>query len=270
MNRAAGAWRLLEHGAADGAWNMAVDEALLAAAQAGGRPTLRLYAWHGPWLSLGYAQALEPHRAEACRGAGVGVVRRVTGGSAVLHGGDLTYAVAAAEDALPPGLEGSYALVARALREALRILGIPADAKVPAPAPGPAPFDCFARAGLEEIEVHGRKLVGSAQRRAGGAVLQHGSLRLGPDPPAAAVAAGRVEGVATSLAELGCDATEARVREAFCRGFEAVLGLPVRPGALTAPELEVARERFTLRAGKPGAPLPPVAPRFSRPPPAGR
>ena len=64
-------------------------------------PTLRLYAWQGPWLSLGYGQRLGAERLAACAEAGVGVVRRATGGLAVLHGADLTYAVAAPESAAP-------------------------------------------------------------------------------------------------------------------------------------------------------------------------
>ena len=72
---------------------MGMDEALLASVVAGGPPTLRLYRWQGAWLSLGYSQRLSSRRLAACRQAGVGVVRRVTGGRAVLHGGDLTYAV---------------------------------------------------------------------------------------------------------------------------------------------------------------------------------
>lgn len=271
MSRRIAGWRLLEDGAGDGPFNMAVDEALLAAAQSGGEPTLRLYRWRGPWLSLGYAQPLDPERAEACRAAGVGLVRRVTGGSAVLHGLDLTYAVAAPEDALPPGLEGSYALVSRALRGALARLGVAADA---APLPqrlrGPVPFDCFARLGRDEIEVGGRKLVGSAQRRAGGAVLQHGSIRLAPDPAGAKGAAGRREGASTSLSELGIAAPEAAVREACVAGFEAALGLPLTRGTLGGRERDAVRLRLSMRAGKPWETPPPVDPLVSRPLPAGR
>ena len=70
---------------------MGVDEALLASAVRAGTTSLRLYGWAGPWLSLGYAQPLEPEHARQLEAAGVGWVRRVTGGRAVLHGADLTY-----------------------------------------------------------------------------------------------------------------------------------------------------------------------------------
>ncbi len=81
------AWRLLLDDAGSGFWNMAVDQALLESASLDGVASLRLYTWQGPWLSLGYGQRLEEERRAACDAAGVGVVRRVTGGRAVLHGG---------------------------------------------------------------------------------------------------------------------------------------------------------------------------------------
>jgi len=104
-------WRLLRDAAAAGPWNMGVDEALLETAIAEGRPALRLYRWEGPWLSLGYGQTFDAAQREACAAAGVGVVRRVTGGRAVLHGGDLTYAVAAL--CLMAGAAGASYLPAR-------------------------------------------------------------------------------------------------------------------------------------------------------------
>ena len=194
---AARPWRLLVDGAASGPWNMGVDEALMASA-ATGRPALRFYGWLGPWLSLGYAQRLDPARRAACEAAGVGVVRRATGGGAVLHGADLTYAVTAPETLLPGGLGATYAAVASGLVEGLRELGIAALRASPAAPRGTArAFDCFAEPAGDEICVEGRKLVGSAQRRAGGALLQHGSLRLGADPArvreAAGLGAGRAE-----------------------------------------------------------------------------
>lgn len=220
-----GAWRLLVDGPAAGPWNMGVDEALLASA-AGGAPALRFYAWRGPWLSLGYAQRLAPERRAACEAAGVGIVRRSTGGGAVLHGADLTYAVAAPEALLPDGLRATYAAIAGGLVAGLRQLGIAAERTPQAPPRGPGRvFDCFAEPAGDEICVRGRKLVGSAQRRAGGLVLQHGSLRLAPDPPAARRAAGLEASHATSLAELGLvpepGALEQVLQEALGRALEA-------------------------------------------------
>ena len=224
---------------------MAVDEVLFASAAGGSAPVLRLYEWSGSWLSLGYAQPFSASLGAACRDAGVHVVRRVTGGRAVLHGRDLTYGVAAAAAALPAGLESSYRLLSDAILAALHELGIEADRAATADAIAPAAdFDCFAIPATDEICAGGRKLAGSAQRRTAGAVLQHGSLRLEPDPAAAAAAVGVGRG-ATSLLELGVPA--ACARNALALGLPAALGrlLGVRfeAEALQSDERRAAEER---------------------------
>ena len=230
-------WRLLVHDAGTGRFNMAVDEALLASAGSGGVATLRLYRWRGPWLSLGYAQRDDAALRARCAAAGVGVVRRPTGGGAVLHGGDLTYAVAAPAARLPAGLRGTYELIGGALLEALRAVGVPA-----ARSPGggsevaPGAFDCFAAPAADELCFRGRKLAGSAQRRAGGAVLQHGSLRVHPDPDGARAAAGLLAGEVTSLAEEGFEPGLAALRAACVAAFEDALAVRFVTGSLTPAE----------------------------------
>jgi lipoate-protein ligase A len=239
-------WRLLVDGDAPGPWNMGVDDALLVSAARNHTATLRFYTWRGAWLSVGYAQTVSERRRAACEAAGVGIVRRLTGGRAVLHGGDLTYAVAARSEWLPSGLRASYALIADALCEALRGLGISAERRPDTRAGAPG-FDCFAWLAAEEICVGGRKLVGSAQRRAGGAVLQHGSIRFEPDPEWASRAAGSVRGAATSLRELGLTQSQAQVREACVEGLGRALGGGLGAGQLSDEEhrcaLESARRR---------------------------
>ena len=252
---------MLLDGAAAGPWNMGVDEALLASAVECGRPTLRLYRWKGPWLSLGYGQRLGVERLAACDAAGVGVVRRATGGKAVLHGGDLTYAVAAPEEVLPPGLRATYELVGVALRNALVALGIDARTTPGAsPAPRPGSFDCFCEPAGDELCVEGRKLVGSAQRRARGGVLQHGSIRVSPDPAPVHAAAGLAAGVATSLRELTFEHSPETLAEACVAAFSRVLGLPFEPGSLEAGEEKIARERVFAHRLDPVA-VPHFAPR---------
>lgn len=244
-------WRLLLDGPAAGPWNMGVDEALLVRAQAaaahtphpGPVATLRLYRWQGPWLSLGYGQRLDEERREACEAAGVGVVQRATGGLAVLHGADLTYSVTAPADLLPPGLQGSYGLVADALCRAFARLGVALERLSRPARPQARGFDCFAVPAQDELLAGGRKLVGSAQRRAGGAVLQHGSIRLAPDPPTAACAAGLVARQATSLAELGVEPDGPALVEALVGGFSQVLGERPEAGALDSAERERAAQR---------------------------
>jgi len=255
---------------------MGVDEALLAGLGSGAPPTLRLYRWQGPWLSLGYAQTPTRERVAACAAAGVGIVRRVTGGGAVLHGADLTYALVAPAAALPAGLEGAYGVVTDALLAALASLGVRAERAGAPPVPGVRapgrPFDCFQGAAREEIRAGGRKLVGSAQRRSEGGVLQHGSIRLAPDPPDATAAAGLDPGAATSLAQLGCPAPPEAVAEACVRSFAARLGVDLLAGRLTPAEEAFARARVASHLRDPlAAPLHGRARALaSRPPLGGR
>lgn len=244
-------WRLILDGRAPGPWNMGMDEALLASVVAGGPPTLRLYRWQGAWLSLGYSQRVTSERLVACRRAGVGVVRRVTGGRAVLHGGDLTYTIVASESELPEGLSASYAVVCRGLLAALAQLGVRADS-----APGEEPgargrdFDCFASAAGHEVCVAGKKLAGSAQRRVAGGVLQHGSIRAVPDPTRVSRASGVGLRAATSLAELGCEPDAATFEQACIAGFSEALDCEFEFDVATPAE----RSQASARRGSPSSP----------------
>lgn len=260
------AWRLLVDGDAPGTFNMGVDEALFGTAAATGTPTLRFYGWQGPWLSIGYAQSLTPERLAELSSAGVGWVRRVTGGRAVLHGADLTYSIAAPAGALPDGVRPSYSIVADALLAALEGLGVPANRSDPdASAPGSTVFDCFAEPAADEICLGGRKLSGSAQRRVEGALLQHGSIRLrADDAHAVRAVAGEVGGLGgTSLLEEGISLSRQALERACAESFETVLGIRLEPGDLTPAELDRARTRGPepggdLRLGDaPGAPITP-------------
>jgi lipoate-protein ligase A len=188
-------WRLLLDGGASGFRNMAVDEALLDGVRAGERRhSLRLYWFSPPCLSLGANQPLEEVDRAACERYGVEVVRRPTGGRAVLHDGDLTYAVCGPDDGavFSGGIRSSYSRVSEALLDAVRRLGLfvasVAQPAVSSAAPQPASPSCFDSVAPYEILVAGLKLAGSAQVRRGGAVLQHGSLRM----LAPSVSAGRL------------------------------------------------------------------------------
>jgi lipoate-protein ligase A len=176
----------------DGATNMAVDEALLRARiQATGAPTVRFYGWRPATVSLGYAQPLdETVDRTRCRALGIGLVRRPTGGSAILHEPperEVTYSVVAREGDFPGAddvLE-TYRVVGRGLAAGLGRLGVAAELAplVRGRRTGArSSAFCFRRAGAYEIAVGGRKLVGSAQRRQRGAFLQHGSVLLSADP----------------------------------------------------------------------------------------
>lgn len=179
-------WRLLfTPEPARGAWNMAVDEATLEAVGRGeSLPTLRLYAWNPPCLSLGYAQPFTDVDLPRLQARGWEVVRRPTGGRAVLHTDELTYSVIAPPD--EPRVTGtvleSYQRLAAALVEALRLLSLPVAMQERS---GRNSFTanpvCFETPSTYEITVDGKKLIGSAQARRQEGVLQHGSLPLTGD-----------------------------------------------------------------------------------------
>ncbi len=165
-------WRFVDTGARDGASNMALDEALLVMHEAGATlPTLRVYGWCQPTLSLGYAQnARQEVDLAACHAQGVAVIRRPTGGRAVLHDQEVTYSVV-----MPLTLaDGPHTITEHYLH-----LARPQIRATPTRAPAsPA---CFAALSRYELSVAGKKMVGSAQKRAQRALLQHGSIPLWMD-----------------------------------------------------------------------------------------
>ena len=161
---------------------MALDEALMARARRTGETVLRVYAWSQPTLSLGRNQrALGLYQEALLAERGVGVVRRPTGGRALLHDREITYSVTAAcDDAV--ALVTEYARINALLCRALGSLGVSVHAATPstrAAAPSAAP--CFAEPARGELTLNGRKLVGSAQWRERGAMLQHGSILVDDD-----------------------------------------------------------------------------------------
>lgn len=178
-------WRFLDTGCHDAAFNMAVDEALLLSHEAGqSPPTLRVYAWSAPTLSLGYAQSVAKEvDVAACRRHGVTLVRRPTGGRAVLHDQEATYSVVmplrlADREA---SITEHYHRIGLALAAALRHAGLAARLERPsvlAAAPRATSPACFAAISRYELSASGRKLVGSAQKRGRRSLLQHGSIPL--------------------------------------------------------------------------------------------
>ncbi|MBK8250785.1 MAG: lipoate--protein ligase family protein [Gemmatimonadetes bacterium] len=170
-------WDLLVTPPLPGAINMAIDEALLARARETHRRTIRVYSWTRPTISLGRHQTAQGIWDLArCEARGVDVVRRLTGGRAILHHRELTYAVAAPvrEDV---GLRDDYRAIAALLARSLALLGIGATTAIPqSRMPIPAAAPCFELPARDELVVDGRKLVASAQLREEGAFLQHGSL----------------------------------------------------------------------------------------------
>lgn len=246
------AWRLLQDGAADAAWNMSVDEALLLGAE-GAAPALRLYTWREPAVSLGFRQAPPGWLARA-DALGVEVVRRVTGGGAVLHAGDLTYSVVAPADTpgLPGDLRGSYEWIRARLVSGLARAGIAASAS-PARAGADRLELCFAGATGYEVELDGEKLVGSAQRRTRRAFLQHGSIRLADDSALyRALTGGAPRGPKPPPIAPGA------LRLALVASFSAALAGGLELAELSAAEHQCAEERTAFRR-RSGLLAPPLA-----------
>jgi lipoyl(octanoyl) transferase len=209
---------------------MAVDEALLAQADRTGRAYLRLYRFDPPCLSFGRNEpARERYDREAIARVGFDVVRRPTGGRAVWHAHEVTYAVAAPIAAFGrASLRDGYIAIHTRLAAALGALGVPATLASDRRTAGPPDrLPCFATAVRGEVVVHGKKVIGSAQVRHGTAFLQHGSILLAGSqdvitavsrkPQAVSRKAQAASAAATLSAVLGRHVTWEEVADAIVR-----------------------------------------------------
>jgi lipoate-protein ligase A len=252
-------WRLIvDRDARTGAENMALDEAIMEMVAAGGSPpTLRFYQWAPPCLSLGKRQPLDGVDLTACRADGVDVVRRATGGWAILHTDELTYSVTLQPD--DPRVGGAildtYRTLSQGLIAGLWLLG--ADVEMNPVIPGGAQNTsaaCFEAPSAYEITVGRRKLIGSAQTRPAGKVLQHGSLPLYGDIGRVAryltfasederrALETHLRERATTLSDtLGRPVTFAEAAQAMAHGFAEALNVELAPGEPTADEVATAQ-----------------------------
>lgn len=263
-------WRLLVHPPAHGAWNMAVDDAILEGILRRESPaTFRLYAWEPPCLSLGYAQPFGDVDSQALQALGWELVRRPTGGKAILHTDELTYAVIGpqSDPRLAGGVLESYQVLAQALLRALHILQVPAYASPNPGLPGDSSTKgpvCFEVPSNYEITVDGKKLIGSAQSRRREGVLQHGSLPLHgditrivrglsfPDEEQRAAAAQRLSQRALTLETiLGYRLELHTVQQAFIQAFQETLNLNLVPAELTPQERDRALRLATHKYSSP-------------------
>ncbi|MGZ9235650.1 MAG: lipoate--protein ligase family protein [Anaerolineales bacterium] len=261
-------WRLLITPAGPGAWNMAVDEAILEhIARRESVSTLRLYAWDPACLSLGHAQPIADVDGARLKERGWEVVRRATGGRAILHTDELTYSVTGSADdpVLAGGVLESYNRLAQALLLAIKSVGVPVEMKegkangnsVPNPV-------CFEVPSTYEITVNGKKLIGSAQARKKEGVLQHGSLPLTGDltricqaltfenESARENAAQRLLARATTVeSALGRALSWEEGAQAFIHAFETQLGLCFERGKLSDSESKRVKELVEEKYGHP-------------------
>ncbi|MEM2889889.1 MAG: biotin/lipoate A/B protein ligase family protein [Candidatus Hadarchaeum sp.] len=222
--------------------SMAIDEALLRLNSEGKAPnTVRFWRWCPSAVSLGCFQSLEREvDLEAARRHGVDVVRRITGGGAVFHDyhGELTYSVVCREDDLPHDIIESYKVVCGGIVRGLENLGLRAEFRP-----------------INDVQVNGKKISGSAQTRRWGSVLQHGTilispdirlmfelLKVSPEKISDKFISSVFERVTTIERELGSRPSFEQVREAMINGFETVLSVELSEGEMEKAELNLAIE----------------------------
>ena len=245
-------WTLLEVLPAPPRRTMAVDEAMLDAAVARGRDgaVVRFYRWATPALSIGAKQEVPRGILDRCAAAGVEVVRRPTGGGAVLHVHDLTYAVVAPERGM--GVLGIYRWVAEGLVAGFAFLGL--EAGVVEHAGTGRALSCFALPTGADLEVGGRKICGSAQVRRSGWFLQHGSIPVGDVRTQTAELLGLAAADDSTCVDRERPGTwPAEVAAALEQGFRTAWGDPSGVRALDGYEQALA-SRLEQSLGHSGAP----------------
>lgn len=232
---------------------MATDEAIAEHVGAGqAPPTLRFYAWEPACLSLGYAQRVSDVDKERLRALGWNMVRRLTGGRAILHVDELTYSVSApiGEPRVEGGVVESYRRLSQGLLTGLQMLGAAVHAERAAEgARGFSGAVCFEVPSDYEITAQGKKLLGSAQTRRSGMLLQHGALPLFGDitricdvltfasEAGRETARERVRGRAITLEEaMGSRLDASQVAKAIAQGFAQALNLSFEKGTLSLHE----------------------------------
>ncbi|MDE0181251.1 MAG: biotin/lipoate A/B protein ligase family protein [Caldilineaceae bacterium] len=266
-------WRLIiEESPRSGAANMALDEAIAEAAADGAvPPSLRFYRWHLPTVSLGrHQKAADVDEAQLAT-RGYDLVRRTTGGRAILHTDELTYSVAGpvADPLMAGGVMDAYLRFSNALLSGLEVLGLVANkAGARTRTPRDLSAVCFEAPSAYEITAGGLKLMGSAQSRRKGYVLQHGSLPLWGDitrlVDVLAVSPAEKERLRHQLPRLATTLAEAlevphdseslafqRVAAAMAEGFASALEIDLQPGTISARELRRSAELIRTRFADP-------------------
>ncbi|MDX1967803.1 MAG: hypothetical protein SFV23_11575 [Planctomycetaceae bacterium] len=228
---------IIEPEPADGAWNMAVDEALLESAIRGGSATLRWYQWREPTLSLGYFQSLNDID---LRWRGLPQVRRLTGGGAILHDREWTYScVLPADQTLVRHPYDLYDVIHKAVIAWFETTcGLTLSLRGATHHAESEPTLCFLRQDSHDVCFHDQKVLGSAQRRRRGALLQHGSLILQRSPVAPEIA---------GFCDLAASTAFLDRRSSLAEFVAAAVGDVITPGELSVEELSAAQ---TLRAEK--------------------
>ena len=245
-------WRLIDSGPCSAAYNMAMDEAIALSVRCqNAPPTLRLYGWDRLSLSLGCFQKSADLDLAYCRKYGIPLVRRPTGGRAILHGDELTYSFSVRTDCEPftKGLRESYLSISAAFRLAFGKIGVNAQSKdqqeqgrilVRSPL-------CFQSSSYGEILVDNRKIVGSAQRRWKDGLLQQGTIPYSCDRTILerifdAAASVQDQDAAIALRDISQDFDEVKLKDAIIAAFEEVFGISLPASHPSPEESHLARE----------------------------
>jgi lipoate-protein ligase A len=243
---------------------MAIDEAILLSADSGGAlPTLRFYGWSPPAVSLGYFQDFSKEvNLKKCRSLGIDIVRRPTGGKAVLHENEVTYSVVSPKNnpLFPDTILGTYKVISSCLVQALVAMGVNASIKDSGDRQNEKSSLqslCFSEPSRFEILVDGRKICGSAQVRAKNAFLQHGSLLVSFDaeravqvlcPDPAPNLSDKLGNSVTAVNEYTC-ADQSEMLMLLKDNFRKVLNIEFRQGTLTPEEisekLRLIKEKYS-------------------------
>jgi lipoate-protein ligase A len=248
---------------------MAIDEAILTAVGAGeSPPTLRVYAWAPPCISLGYSQPADGIDLDRLEARGWDLVRRLTGGRAILHTDELTYSVTApvGNPHVPGDILESYRHLSQGLMQGISNLGLQPRVQEQIKHPKALRENpvCFEVPSSYEITAEGKKLVGSAQVRRRRAVLQHGSIPLDgdiaricqvldfEDANQRKAAAARVRARATTIERLtGETVSWESAAQALAAGFARALGWDLKEAPLTASERRLAADLIERRYAHP-------------------
>ncbi len=249
-------YRFLDTGIQDAALNMAIDEAVLLRHLEGhAPPTLRVFRWTQPAISLGRFQQVEHEiNLEECERRGVALVRRPTGGRAVYHRDEFTYSfVSSRAYQIPAGIVAAYAYLAQGLIAALAHLGVPAELSEGRVSKQPSAA-CFASSTQADLTSGGFKLIGSAQVWKEDALLQQGSLPIDdrsaefyellrfPDEGGRAEALAQYREKTTPLRTFAPQVAWNEIATAFRAGFHDALRVDFQPGELTTEEWALARQ----------------------------
>lgn len=237
-------FRLVDSGFNSAAMNMAIDEALLKSKL----PVVRFYGWKPAGLSIGYFQSVDKFNLESLKKHNVDLVRRLTGGNAVLHDKELTYSFIIDEKEMPKSIVESYKEISKGLLAGLKKLGLKAVMNEDVSKNGKSAV-CFNDPSWYEIVVDGKKIVGSAQKRVDGKLLQHGAVLIDVDVEKYCSLfkdcndelISKVKGRMTSVNdELKEEKSYDDVKKALIKGFEEELGIGFVEDGLSEEETELS------------------------------